>query len=166
MKVKNSTEILIKNLKKHYKVNSLRDLGRKVGYSDSVILNWSGRRTSPSLKQISDIAYGLNVHASELFVEVEDNVFTLETPVWKDNVINTVFANLGRLQKEREVDALKLDENSDIWDKSHRTFLRCIGEKDEEKNKSLNLQTLDKLAIIFNEPVSDFFKEAEHAEKN
>ena len=140
-----SSTIFLENLKCHFNVNSIRSLAEKLDYSWSIILNWSSGRSSPSIHQLNDIAYKLGVHVSELLIE--KNTFTIQTPIWKDNVHNTLIQNLGVLRLECDIHESFFNQDINyIFGMSYRSFLRYIN----GKNKNLNLDTLDKLAKIFN----------------
>ena len=138
-----SSEILLKNLKCHYKVNSVRSLAGRLNYSQDIVLNWSSGRSSPNIEQIDDIAYRLCVEVSQLLIE--NNKFTIETPVWKDNIEITLRNNLGRLRLEKDIDKSFFNEDTtDKYGMSYRAFSRNVN----RQNKQINLSTLDRLAAI------------------
>ncbi len=144
-----SSEVLIENLKQYYKVNSLRDLAGKMNCSINVVLNWSSGRSSPSIQQLDDIAYHLGVEISELLVE--NNSFTIETPIWRDNVTMTLVKNLGKLRLEKDIHESFFNEDIfEEYNMSYRAFLRYVN----GKNKRVNLNVLDRLSKIFNVEVN------------
>lgn len=145
MKSKNkckSTIILLNNLTKHFNV-SRRGLGKKINYSVSIILNWSNGRTSPSLDQLNTIAYELGVNASQLLIE--DNMFSIDTPIWRDNLKNVVMNNIGRLKLENDIHEKSYYDNGYNEILEYRSFLKYLN----GHNKKINLVVLEKLAIIY-----------------
>lgn len=134
-----SKTILINNLKSYYNVRSIRLLARKMNYSHSILLNWSSNRSSPSISQLNEIAYNLGVEASQLLIE--NNVLTLSTPIWKDNVEKKLIENLDRLKLEKDINEKTFNENCGM---SYRSFLRFTN----GKSKIINLRNLDTLACI------------------
>lgn len=140
-----SSEILIENLKQHFKVNSLRGLAEKLNYSVSIVLNWSSGRSSPSIQQLDEIGYYLGVEVSELLVE--KNIFDFETPIWRDNINMTLVSNLGKLRLEKDIRESSFYEDVSVeYNMSYRTFLRYVN----GHNKRVNLNSLDQLSKIFN----------------
>lgn len=140
-----SSLILLINLKKKYDVDSIRLLADRMGFSKNILLNWSSGRSSPSIKQLDDIAYSLGVEVSELLIE--NNSFTIETKVWRDNVEATLVRNLGRLRLEKGIQQGYFNAScSDQLEISYRSFLRYVN----GQNKHVNLAVLDTLAKIFN----------------
>lgn len=139
----NSTEILIDNLKRHYSAKSLRILAEKINVSEHIVLNWSSGRTSPSIIQINEIAYMLGVDCSQLLMP--NNEFNITTPIWKDNIKETLKKNMGRLKLEKGI------HESSFYDKfqkddemNYRSFLGYVN----GHNRNVNLNKLDKLAKI------------------
>lgn len=137
-----SSKILLTNLKRHYKVNSVRSLAEAMDYSRNIVLNWSSGRSSPSIEQIDDIAYRLGIEVSQLLVE--RNSFTIETPIWRDNIEITLKNNLGRLRLEKDIHERIFNEAIDEYGISYRAFLRYVN----GQNKRVNLSILDKIATI------------------
>lgn len=140
----NCTEILINNLKKIYGANSIRVLAKKMNFSENILLNWSSLRTAPNIKQLNEIAYNIPVEVFMLLIE--DNDFTINSNIWKDNVENVLYKNLLRLREEKGItEKYFTDYSYEIGSISYRSFLRIIN----KKNKNINLSVLEKLALIF-----------------
>ncbi len=153
-----SVDILLNNLKRHYAVNSTRALASKLNLSESVVLNWSSKRSSPSIKQINEIAYILGVDVAQLLIP--NNIFNIYTPIWKDDIEKIVINNLGKLKLEQEI----YEEDfyvkaSGVCTMGYRTFLRYIN----GKNKTINLDKLDNLAKILS---VDTYQLLERVNKN
>lgn len=138
-----STEILLENLKSYYSVSSNRALAKKLNLSESVVLNWSAGRSSPSIEQINEIAYILGVDVSQLIIP--NNIFDVYTPIWRDKIKETIINNLKRLKLELDIHESNFYMSFYGEEKmSYRTFLRYIN----GQNKKMNLKNLDKLADI------------------
>ena len=138
-----STEILLDNLKRHYSIESNREIARKLNLSESMILNWSSGRTSPSIKKINEIAYILGVEVCQLLIL--DNIFNIMTPTWKDKVEQTLIKNLKRLKLEKDIHEssfyTKFDTDCIM---GYRTFMRYV----KGQNNNINLEKIDRLARI------------------
>lgn len=152
-----SIDIFLNNLQKHYNINSLRKLSKKIGISENILLNWSSGRSSPNLEQLDEIAYRINVEVSELLV-YELNV-NITSSFWRENVNKTFIENLERLKQEKCIDKSWFDTNySNI---SYWSFLYYLN----GKNKSVNLKTLDKLAKILDIQVYKLLERRKENEK-
>ena len=138
-----SCEILLINLKKNFKLNSLRKLSKQLNISSSIILNWSSGRSSPSLEQLNLIAYRLNIEISQLIKE--NTIFSLNTPVWKDGAKMIFLQNIGRYRIEKEVCASSFENGvEEIVGISYRTFLKYMN----GKGSKINLSMIDKISQI------------------
>ena len=138
-----STEIFLDNLKRHLSAKSLRDLAKKINVSEHIVLNWSSCRTSPSIMQINEIAYMLGVDCYQLLIP--NNEFGVLTPIWKDNIGDTVKKNLGRVKLERGItESLFYEKYQRDTGISYRSFLRYVN----GQNKNVNLNKLDKLSKL------------------
>lgn len=138
-----STEIVLDNLKRHFSICSYRDLAKKINISPYIVLNWSSGRTSPNLKSIDEIAYFLGIATYQLLIP--NNIFNVDTPIWKDNVRMSLLKNLGKLKFEmdiRENSFYKFSVGNNKM--TYRSFLRYVN----GKNKSINLKKLDVIAEI------------------
>lgn len=139
-----STSILINNLKNYFKTDSLRNLGKKMNFSNNILLNWSSGRSSPSLQQLNDIAYQIGVEVSQLLVE--NNSFSIGTPIWRDHINLTLLQNLGKLRLEKDIHESYFNLTGiDEQGLSYQAFLRYLN----GKNKRVNLKALDKLSKVF-----------------
>lgn len=138
-----STEIVLDNLRRHFSVSSYRNLAKKINISSSIVLNWSSSRTSPSLKNIDEIAYHLGVATYQLLIP--NNCFNIDTPIWRDTVRMDLLNNIGRLKFEMDIHESSFYKlslgNSKM---SYRSFLRYAN----GTNKSINLKKLDIIAEI------------------
>ena len=138
-----STEIVLDNLKRHFSICSYRDLAKKINISPYIVLNWSSGRTSPNLKRIDEIAYFLGIATYQLLIP--NNVFNVDTPIWKDNVRISLLKNLGKFKFEMDIHETSFYkfsvENNEM---TYRSFLRYVN----GKNKSINLKKLDVIAEI------------------
>lgn len=154
--------IFIDNIKRHFKVDSLRLLANRIGYKQSIVLNWSSGRSSPSLKQLDEVAYQIGVEVSELLTK--DNVFTPKTPIWRDKIDVTLVRNLSRLRLEKDIHESFFNEYINKEQKmTYRAFLRYVN----GKNKRVNLVALDRLAKIFNISTKELLEsEKKSEEKN
>lgn len=138
-----SSDILLENLKCHYEVSSINLLAKKISYSRSILLNWSSSRSSPSLVHLNNLAYNLGIEVSQLLIK--DNKFTIDTPIWRDGIENTLKNNLGRLRLEKDIHEGFFNEDySNVLEISYRSFLRYVN----GKNKRINLLALDRLSVI------------------
>ncbi|WP_155974316.1 helix-turn-helix domain-containing protein [Streptococcus ruminantium] len=133
-------DILLQNLRKHYEVDSLRDLAKKIEMPDYVLMNWSSGRSSPKLDQLDKIAYLLSVEVSNLLVQ--DIEISINSPIWRDNVKGNFIENLGRYSQEKGIYKSWFDENP--CGISYWTFRYYIN----GNNKTVNLNKLDDLAKI------------------
>lgn len=133
-------DILLKNLRKYYGVDSLRDLAKKIEMSGDVLLNWSSGRSSPKLDQLDKIAYLTNVEVFNLLVL--DTEISIISPIWRDNVERNFIENLGRYSQEKVIHKSWFDENP--CGISYGAFRYYIN----GNNKTVNLNTLDELAKI------------------
>lgn len=148
-----SSAVFIENLKRYYKVNSLRTLAGKMDYSISVVLNWSSGRSSPSIQQLNDIAYHLGIEVSELLVK--NNSFSIETRIWRDHIDMTLVKNLEKLRLEKGIhESFFNDDIFGEYNMSYRSFLRYVN----GKNKRVNLNVLDRLSEIFKVEVSSLLE--------
>ena len=138
-----SSDILLENLKCHYEVSSINLLAKKINYSRSILLNWSSSRSSPNLVHLNNLAYNLGIEVSQLLIK--DNKFTIDTPIWRDGIENTLKNNLGRLRLEKDIHESFFNEDySNVLEISYRSFLRYVN----GKNKRINLVALDRLSVI------------------
>lgn len=133
-------DILLKNLRTYYGVDSLRDLAKKIEMSGDVLLNWSSGRSSPKLDQLDKIAYLTNVEVFNLLVL--DTEISIISPIWRDNVERNFIENLGRYSQEKGIHKSWFDENP--CGISYGAFRYYIN----GNNKTVNLNTLDELAKI------------------
>ncbi|MCL8204161.1 helix-turn-helix domain-containing protein [Ligilactobacillus agilis] len=152
-----SIDILLNNLQKYYNISSLRKISKKIGVSESILLNWSSGRSSPSLKQLDEIAYLLNVEVSELLINNAN--INISSPIWRDNISKILIENIGRFKQEKGINKLWFDTNdSNI---SYWSFLYYLN----GKNKSVNLETLDELAKILDVQVYQLLERRKPSEK-
>lgn len=136
-----SKEILLKNLKRYCKCESNRVVAKKLGLSLNVIKNWSSGRSSPSIRQIDEIAFIMNVEVSQLLIP--DNLFTLDTPLWKEGALKIFSVNLGKLKNEKGITEKNFDKiYNNVSDINYRRFLDYI----RGDVKRLNLKKLDQLS--------------------
>lgn len=155
-----STEILLDNLKRHYLLDSSRALARKMNLSESLVLNWSSGRSSPSIKQIDEIAYMLGVEVYQLLIL--NNIFSVTTPVWKDKVEQTLIKNLGKLKLERDIHESSFYQSFNQDSKmGYRTFLRYVN----GQNSNVNLEKLDRLAKILSVDTYELLESEKKNEK-
>lgn len=141
--MESSKEVLLKNLKNYCNCYSNRALAKKLGISLDVVKNWSCGRSSPSIKQIDEIAFRINVEVAQLLIP--DNTFTLDTPLWKEEVLNDFVVKLGRLKNEKGITEKYFEINyRDFSDINYRRFLDYI----RGDVKKFNLKKLDQLAVM------------------
>ena len=76
---------------------------------------------------------------------IPNNIFNVDTPIWKDNVRSSLLKNLGKLKFEMDIHETSFYKfslgNNEM---SYRSFLRYVN----GKNKSINLRKLDIIAEI------------------
>ena len=133
-------DIIPENLRRYYGVDSLRNIAKKIEMSGNVLLNWSSGRSSPKLDQLDKIAYLINVEVSKLLIQ--DIEISITSPIWRDNVERNFIENLGRYTQEKGIHKSWFDEKR--CGVSYGAFRYYIN----GNNKTVNLNTLDKLAKI------------------
>lgn len=144
-------EILIENIKGKCGTESFRSLSKKINISVAILLNWSSGRSSPSLKQIDDIAFLLNIYTPLLLKK--EQTFDVTTPVWKEGVRRCFLDKTRKLKSEKEY--------LDLEEMNMRNFLLYIN----GKRKLINCLTLDKIAKMFNVEVYELLEGEKEYEK-
>lgn len=151
-----STQIFLANILKYYEENSnvttLEEISKRINeveISKSILKDWSSERTTPNLRKIDIIAYKLNVQVSELFVA--NNIISISSPHWKDNIVNTFYSNLEKYEIIKGIDESSFVETLMSY-RSYKEFVRY-------RKETINLKKIDMICDIFCVKVIDLFKE-------
>ena len=156
-----SQDVLVDNIKRYYSVGSIRKVPVGFGISHSVLLNWSGHRSSPSIMQLDSIAYEFNV-STHLLLEREVD-FSSSLSIYKVDLMGIeeiFYENVGRLRYECDINVIKFNEKMESKiGMTYRTYLAYVN----RKRKRVNLAVLDKLARLYRVESSELLKKRSEA---
>ncbi|WP_431770185.1 hypothetical protein [Streptococcus gallolyticus] len=146
MIIQNSTHIVVSNLYKYYgqldkdlvSLNSIAKYINSENLSLNILKNWSSNRSSPSLYQLNELAYYMSVHPSQLLIE--DIQFAIDTPIWKDNIIDVFYSNFEKYNEKH----LNWSNDFDESLMSYRTYLEIL----RSRRESISLKKMDIIATI------------------
>lgn len=153
-----STDIFIDNLRNFYLHQntymppsikdppyiSLRYIANKINVSSSTMLNWSAKRSSPSINHLIETAFIINTEPYQLLIKDNPAILSTET-YWKPYSIDDLYKNLKVLQLEKGVnEGFFAKDYTCKYNISYRNFMYIIN----GKRKSINLKTLDDLSVV------------------
>ena len=146
MNKRNSTITVVNNILNYYrqkdkKLISLNLIAKRINdkqLSVSILKNWSSGRTTPSLNQLTILAYHMSIHPSQLLIE--DIQFSIGTPIWKDNIVDIFYSNFEKYNRRKQISPKNFDEDKISYRSYRETLLT--------RSSTVSLKKIDTIASI------------------